>query len=218
MKLAATSILALALAAPAVTAQTTEDRPSSTTMSTKKDTASPPDKTQPQAGTASGSSTSDRGSLSTSSSATTKDRSISASTDATTDDKCKCDCSQQGTTKMRSKRGASGRSAPDSSMRRPSSTDTTAPRDLDRDTSASGSATSTTGSSSSTTGSSAGSTTGSSIDQARPAAPSTGPVDSTHTGSTTDTSKPPGTGDGTMKPTDSSNSSTQPSDPNAPKK
>src|SRR6267142_1933203 len=101
MKLAATSILALALAAPAVTAQTTEDRPSSTTMSPKKEAASPTDKTMPQAGTAAGSSTtSDRGSLSTSSSSTTSDRNVATSSDTMANDKeCKCDCSKQGAMK-----------------------------------------------------------------------------------------------------------------------
>src|SRR5712664_2133922 len=123
MKLAATSILALALAAPAVTAQTTEDRPSSTTMSTKKD------------------------------------------------NECKCDCSKQGA--MKSKRRASGRSATDSSSRRPTSSDASAPRDLDRDTSAAGSSSST--------------TTGSTTDQTRPSAPATGPVFIMHAASTTDT-------------------------------
>jgi hypothetical protein len=169
MKLVATSILALALAAPPAIAQTTEDRSSPSTSTTKKDM---PGQAMPKAGTSTDSSTSDRGSMSTSSSTTSRD--VAASTDTAAKDKeCKCDCSQQGA--MKSKRRAAGRSATDSSMHR------------------------------------------SAPDQTRPAAPATGPVDSTHTGSTTDTSKAPGTGDNTMKPSDSSSSSSNPSD-NAPKK
>jgi hypothetical protein len=136
-------------------------------------------------------------------SATTSDRNVATSSDTMANDKeCKCDCSKQGA--IKSKRRASGRSTTDSSTRRPGAADANAPRELDRDTSA--------------TGSSSSSTTGSTTDQTRPAAPATGPVDTTHTGSTTDTSKPPGTGDSTMKPSDSSTPSSNPSDPNAPKK
>ena len=120
MKLAGTSILALALAAPVATAQTREDRPNASVSNPPKDSAAPSDKTQPRASTSTDSSTSDRGSPSTSSSATTSDRNVAASSDTSAkDDKCNCDCSQMG--KMKSKKRASGRSATDSGQRsRPS--------------------------------------------------------------------------------------------------
>jgi hypothetical protein len=216
MKLAATSILALALAAPAVFAQTKEDRPNTTTGETKKDSTSSSDKMNTPSGSTADTAT--PGSASSSSSATRTDQSAAASSDRTLAkdktmaEECVCDCSQMGATKAtKSKRRVQGRSGAGDTSRRSTSTDVNAPREMDRDTSASGSTSGTasgsTGTSgSATTGSSTGSTTTGS-DQARPPAP----------GTTTDTSKAPGTGEPSMNEPKSDPSKSNPTSPTPPK-